>query len=129
MTKINVKRINGIDTLINEHQTAIEIAKFDPSDLLAGALAKCTVDEVRKVAQKAKIDLKNLTVRVDLKRESVTKVANFMVHLDMEGKLSESEIKKLYKAVKKSYINRLLSNKIELNGDVHYNGQKILFTA
>ena len=113
--------------LTNDHQASLNITEFDPSDLLAGALAKCTGYEVKKIARKKGYDLQNLTVRVDLERERATKTANFTVHLDLEGRLSENELKQLHKAAKKSYINRLLSNNIRLDGAVHFNGQKITF--
>lgn len=129
MTKVTIKIVDGkVVTLINEQDTSANVTDFDPSDLLAGALGKCTNYEVRKFARKKEYDLKNLEVRVDLDKDNETKTANFKVHLDVEGDLSEGELKELHKAARKSYINRLLSNNINLDSDIHHNGKKIKFT-
>ncbi len=114
-------------TLSNENNTTADVTGFDPSDLLAGALAKCTENEVRRFAAGKEYDLKKLEVRVDLDRDSEAKTANFKVHLDVEGNLSEAELRQLHKAARKSYINRLLSNNISLGGDVHHDGQVLNF--
>ena len=127
MTKVNIKMAEGKVILTNEEQTAIDVAAYDPSDLLAGALAKCTGIEIAKLAQFKEYKLDDFTVREDLDKDKETKTANFKVHLDLVGDLSEGEIRKLHKAAKKSYNNRLLSNDINLEGDVHHNGKKIEF--
>lgn len=127
MTDIQVKRHEGVATLRNDDQASLNITEFDPSDLLAGALAKCTGHEVSKLARRKGYDLQDFSIRVELDRDRDTKTAHFVVHLDLEGDLKDNELKNLHKAAKKSYINRLLSHNIELRGDVQYNGQRITF--
>lgn len=128
MTRIKINTDgNKTVTLTNENNTALEVTGFDPSDLLAGALAKCTENEVRRFAAGKAYDLKKLEVRVDLDRDGETKTANFKVHLDVEGELSDAELRQLHKTAGKSYINRLLSNNIALSGDIHHNGHVVNF--
>ncbi|MEM7369726.1 MAG: OsmC family protein [Bacteroidota bacterium] len=127
MTSIQVKDINGNRTLTNESAVCVNISELDPSDLLAAALAACTGSEVKKLARKKEFDLKDFSIQVDLERNSQTKTAQFHLHLDLDGDLGNTAIRQLHKAAKKSYINRLLSNNIEIKGDVHYQGEVISF--
>jgi len=125
MRQITLNKSDTSIILVNQEDLSLSLDGFDPSDLLAAALAKCTAGEVRKRASRHDYDLQDLTVRVDLSRDREAKTAHFLVHLEMKGNLSDQEIKKLYKYASKSYIRRILSNNIEFKADVHYNGDKI----
>lgn len=125
MTNIYVSKVGTQINLTNHQKASVNVADFDPSDLLAGALAKCTLAEVTKVARAKQYELHDLKVRVDLVRNKATKTSNFKVHLELKGNLAKAELKKLQKAAKKSYINRLLSTTIILEEDIHLDGQVV----
>ena len=126
MTKIDVKITDGVATLTNDQNTSLRITDFDPSELLAGALAKCTASTVRNFARKNELLLTDLSVQVDYDRDRDTKTAYFKVYLNVEGDLSDKELQKLFKVAEKSYIRRVLSQDIQLKGYMHYQGQEII---
>ncbi|WP_394972876.1 OsmC family protein [uncultured Croceitalea sp.] len=127
MTKIEVRKSANSKqiVLINEKNAVLEVQEFDPSDLLAGALAKCTRSTVDKEAQRRNYKVSNVGVKVDLDRNRETKVSTFMIHLEIEGEVTESQLKNLHKAAEKSYIRRVLSQPIQLYSHVHFNGEKL----
>lgn len=125
MIQIQLKKAEGGITLTNSNNDQLNVAGFDPSDLLAGALAKCTESTVRRFAQRNEYPLEELQVRIDYDRDRETKTAHFKVHLEIEGDLTAEMLKKLHKAAEKSYIRRVLSQNIELESDILHNGTLI----
>ncbi len=122
MTKVAINRKEGEMILTNKMESSLAVSAFDPSDLLAGALAKCTAHTVGKFARNKNFELEDFSVSVDLEKDKITKTANFKVHLDIKGDLSERELKQIHKVARKSYISRLLSNTICLATELRYNG-------
>ena len=92
-------------------------------------LAKCTEGTVRNFAHKNEMNIAHLSVQVDYDRDRASKTAFFRVSLDVEGELSEKDVKKLFKVAEKSYIRRVLSQNINLRGQMHYNGKEMVFNA
>ncbi|MFS4493456.1 OsmC family protein [Maribacter sp. 2308TA10-17] len=127
MTKVKIKRDVGSKHIVlnNENNTVLDVQEFDPSDLLAGALAKCTRSTVDKEAQRKNYKVSNVSVRVDLDRNRETKTSTFLIHLEIEGEVTKSQLKNLHKAAEKSYIRRVLSQPIQLYSHVHFNGEKL----
>ena len=73
---------------------------------------------------RAGVDLKKLEVKVNYERDKEQRVSSLEVHLDLEGDLSDQQIKKLHKASEKSYIRRVLGGEFNLSSKVHLNGEE-----
>lgn len=120
MTKVNLEHKTGKITFINTDNNLLDVTGFDPSDLMAAALAKCTESTVRRFATKNEYKLDHLQVAVELERDRESKTAFFKVNLNVGGDLSEQQLKKLQKIADKSYIRRLLSRDIKLESCLHF---------
>ena len=127
MTQVHINDFDGAISLSNEAGSNLDITAFDPSDLLAASLAKCTGGTVRRFARNKGYDISKFAISVDLDKDRETKTANFVVHLDVEGNLTEAELKSLHKVARKSYISRLLFNQITLKTEMQYDGNPINF--
>lgn len=114
MTDITVLHQEGKTFLTNHQGSSLDISLWDPSDLLAGALGKCTEGTVRNFARKNGYNLSSFSVRVEFERDRETKTSTFVVNLDLNGDLTESQIRKLRKVAEKSFISRVLSQPINL---------------
>lgn len=126
MRKIQLNKVDEKIILTNQENLSISINDFDPSDLLAAALAKCTASEVRKRASKHGYDLEDVIVNVELGKNGKDKTSQFTVYLELKGNLTEQEIKKLYKYANKSYIRRTLSNQLEFKTAVYYKEKEVV---
>lgn len=124
MTNIHLEHSTNKVLITNHENRTLEVTGFDPSDLLAAALAKCTTGTVKRFAQKSAYPLEDLKVRVELDRDRESKTAYFVVYLEMEGDLSEQQLRRLQKVADKSYIRRLLSQNIELKSKLISNGNQ-----
>ena len=114
MTNVSITSNGDALNLVNGFDESLIVDAFDPSDLLAGSLAKCTRGTVLNFAKKNNYDIKSLEVKVDLERDRINKTSSFNVKLYIDGNLSDQELRKLKKIADKSYIRRLLSQKISL---------------
>jgi len=125
MVAVNITKQGKSVRLTNQENHVIEVTNYDSSDLLAGALAKCTSSTVEKFIKFKGYDITSFKLSVQLDRDSVTKTANFNVILDICGNVDEVGLRQIRKASKKSYIFRLLSNDLHLESQVIYNDNTI----
>ncbi len=122
MNKVTAHRKGDSTAVSNESTSEIDVTSFDPSDLLAASLAKCTSDTVTRLTEREAMSVDTLDVRVDLVKNGEAKKAEFTVHVDVNGDLSDKQLKAIDKAAAKSYIRRFLELDMEVDSHLHYNG-------
>lgn len=106
--------------LSNTENKVIDVSHLDPSELLAGGLAKCTKHEIQKFIEKKELGIKEVSVIVELTRDNSIKTSYFVVNLEVDKKLTEIEERQMLKAAKNSYIYRLLTTKIIMKQNINF---------
>lgn len=121
MNKVKAERKGDSTIISNVQGTSADLSTFDPSDLMAASLAKCTSDTVTRMIEKEAMSVVGIGVRVDLAKDGVAKRAEFVVHVDIEGDITDEELAAIDKAARTSYIRRLLALDMHVHGHTHYN--------
>lgn len=119
---VTVKVFNASNKsiLLNTKSKVMDISHVDPSELIAGGLAKCTKYEIQKFIEKKRLEIKEVKVVVKLTRDNSIKTSYFVVNLEVGKNLTEVEERQLLKAARNSYINRLLTTKIVLEQNITF---------
>ena len=125
MNKVNAHRTGNSTMISNMNDAMLDVSPFDPSDLLAASLAKCTSDTITNLSEREAMSIDSIDVRVDLVKNGAAKKAEFTLHVEVTGDLTEQDLGSIDKMARKSYIRRLLALDMQVDGHVHYNGERL----
>jgi putative redox protein len=91
---------------------------FSPDELLASALAACTLITLRMYADRKQYDLERINLTVSVEWNKAERRSVFRKHLSFEGNLRPEEVVRLREIADKCPTHVLLSNPIDIVSDL-----------
>ncbi|WP_269235208.1 OsmC family protein [Flavobacterium flavigenum] len=87
---------------------------FSPSELLASALASCTLITLRMYINRKQWNVSEIDIKVDLEKDSEQNVSLFTRKIEITGEIDESQRQKLHIIADKCPIHKTLTNTIKI---------------
>ncbi|MBZ4044337.1 OsmC family protein [Flavobacterium hibisci] len=85
---------------------------FSPSELLASALASCTLITLRMYINRKQWNVSEIDIKVDLEKDSEQNISLFTRKIEITGEIDESQRQKLHIIADKCPIHKTLTNTI-----------------
>ncbi|MEL1254697.1 OsmC family protein [Flavobacterium sp. DGU38] len=87
---------------------------FSPSELLASALASCTLITLRMYINRKQWNVSEIDIKVDFEKDSEQNVSSFTRKIELTGEIDESQRQKLHLIAEKCPIHKTLTNTIKI---------------
>lgn len=87
---------------------------FSPSELLASALASCTLITLRMYIDRKQWDVTNINILVDFERNSEQNVSLLSRKIEITGNVDEAQKERLLKIANSCPIHKTLTNTIQI---------------
>ncbi|MFB9107106.1 OsmC family protein [Flavobacterium gyeonganense] len=87
---------------------------FSPSELLASALASCTLITLRMYINRKQWNVSEIDIKVDLEKDSEQNISLFTRKIEITGEIDESQRQKLHIIADKCPIHKTLTNTINI---------------
>lgn len=87
---------------------------FSPSELLASALASCTLITLRMYINRKQWNVSEIDIKVDFEKDSEQNVSLFTRKIELTGEIDESQRQKLHLIAEKCPIHKTLTNTIKI---------------
>ncbi len=87
---------------------------FSPSELLASALASCTLITLRMYIDRKQWDVTNINILVDFERNSEQNVSLLNRKIEITGNVDEAQKERLLKIANSCPIHKTLTNTIQI---------------
>lgn len=87
---------------------------FSPSELLASALASCTLITLRMYINRKQWNVSEIDIKVDLEKDSEQNISLFTRKIEITGEIDESQRQKLHIIADKCPIHKTLTNTIKI---------------
>lgn len=87
---------------------------FSPSELLASALASCTLITLRMYINRKQWEVSEINVKVDFERDSHQNISQFTRKIEVTGEVDEKQRQRLETIANSCPIHKTLTNSIEI---------------
>jgi putative redox protein len=87
---------------------------FSPSELLASALASCTLITLRMYVNRKQWNVSEINIKVDFEKDSEQNVSFFTRKIEITGEIDESQRQKMHLIADKCPIHKTLTNTIKI---------------
>ncbi|PXY42935.1 OsmC family protein [Flavobacterium hydrophilum] len=87
---------------------------FSPSELLASALASCTLITLRMYINRKQWNVSEIDIKVDFEKDSEQNISLFTRKIELTGEIDESQRQKLHLIAEKCPIHKTLTNTIKI---------------
>ncbi|PXY39051.1 osmotically inducible protein OsmC [Flavobacterium cheongpyeongense] len=87
---------------------------FSPSELLASALASCTLITLRMYINRKQWNVSEISIKVDFEKDIEQNISLFTRKIKITGEIDESQKQKLHLIAEKCPIHKTLTNAIKI---------------
>jgi putative redox protein len=87
---------------------------FSPSELLASALASCTLITLRMYINRKQWNVSEIDIKVDFEKDSEQNISLFTRKIEITGEIDESQKQRLHLIAEKCPIHKTLTNTIKI---------------
>jgi putative redox protein len=87
---------------------------FSPSELLASALASCTLITLRMYINRKQWNVSEIDIKVDFEKDSEQNISLFTRKIEITGEIDESQKQRLHLIAEKCPIHKALTNTIKI---------------
>jgi len=87
---------------------------FSPSELLASALASCTLITLRMYINRKQWNVSEIDIKIDLEKDSEQNISLFNRKIEITGEIDESQRQKLHVIADRCPIHKTLTNTIKI---------------